>query len=95
LRILGEEGGVDLTTGSLTYRDRQRPRQSIHSGPQNDTRQALLDWLTSIRAEKPLPAPLSLHEARNATLTGLLVRKAVDERRTVNLEEIQGEVSGA
>jgi myo-inositol 2-dehydrogenase / D-chiro-inositol 1-dehydrogenase len=95
LRILGEEGGVDLGAGSLTFRDRQRPRQSIHAGPQNDTRLALLDWLTSIRAEKPLPPPISLQEARNATLIGLLVRKAVDERRAVTMEEIRAETSGA
>ena len=57
------------------------PRQTIHPGPQNDTRLALLDFLTSVRAEKPLPPPITLAEAKNATLTGLLVRKAVDERR--------------
>lgn len=94
LRVLGEEGGIDLSTGSLTFRDRRRPRQSIHSGPQNDTRLALLDWLTSIRAEKPLPPPISFQEARDATLTGLLVRKAVDERREVSMEEIRVESSG-
>jgi predicted dehydrogenase len=95
LRILGEEGGIDLGTGSLTFRDRQRPRQSIHAGPQNDTRLALMDWLTAIRDEEPHPAPVSLHDARNATLTGLLVRKAVDERRIVTMDEIRAELTGA
>ncbi|MGC8644490.1 MAG: Gfo/Idh/MocA family protein [Isosphaeraceae bacterium] len=94
LRVLGEEGGIDLGTGSLTFRDRQRPRQSIHADPQNDTRMALLDWLASIRAETPLPPPISLPEARNATLTGLLVRKAVDERGAVTRDEIRAEASG-
>lgn len=92
LRVLGEEGGLDFGAGSLTFRDRQRPRQTIHPGPQNDTRLALLDFLTSVRAEQPLPPPISLAEARNATLTGLLVRKAVDERRVVTMEEIRAEV---
>jgi predicted dehydrogenase len=95
LRILGEDGGLDLGTGSLTFRDRQRPRQSLHPGPQNDTRMALLDFLTSIRAESPLPPPILLEEARNATLTGLLVRRAVDERRPVTMDEIRSEISDA
>jgi predicted dehydrogenase len=38
LRVLGEDGGLDFGTGSLAFRDRQRPRQTIHPGPQNDTR---------------------------------------------------------
>jgi predicted dehydrogenase len=91
LRVLGEDGGLDFGTGSLSFRDRLRPRQTIHPGPQNDTRLALLAFLTSIRATSPLPPPISLEEARAATLTGLLVRKAVDERRIVTLEEIRAE----
>ena len=91
LRVLGEAGGLDFGAGSLTFRDRQRPRQTIHPGPQNDTRLALLDFLTSVRAEKPLPPPITLAEAKNATLTGLLVRKAVDERCVVTMEEIRAE----
>src|SRR5271166_5392288 len=95
LRVLGEAGGLDFGAGSLTFRDRQKPRQAIHPGPQNDTRLALLDFLTSVRAEKPLPPPITLAEARSATLTGLLVRKAVDERRTVTMDEIRSESSNA
>jgi predicted dehydrogenase len=95
LRILGEDGGLDLGAGLLSFRDRQRPRQSIYPGPQNDTRLALLAFLTSIRAEKPLPPPVTLEEARDATLTGLLVRKAVDERRTVAMEEILSDASSS
>jgi predicted dehydrogenase len=95
LRVLGEEGGLDFGAGSLTFRNRQRPKQTIHPGPQNDTRLALLDFLTSVRADKPLPPPITLAEARSATLTGLLVRKAVDERRTITMDEIRAESSNA
>jgi predicted dehydrogenase len=91
LRVLGEDGGLDFGTGLLSFRDRLLPRQSVHPGPQNDTRLALLAFLTSIRAKSPLPPPISLQEARAATLTGLMVRKAVDERRIVTLEEIRAE----
>jgi predicted dehydrogenase len=95
LRILGEDGGLDFGTGSLGYRDRQCPRRSIHPGPQNDTRMSLLAFLTSVRAGEPLPPPITLAEARNATVTGLLVRKAVDERRIVSVEEIRAEAGQA
>jgi predicted dehydrogenase len=88
LRILGEEGGLDLVSGALTPRDRRLPRQSIHPGAQNDTRQALAEFLASIRAAKRTPPPVTLADARHATLTGLLVRKAVDERRVVSMDEI-------
>ena len=91
LRILGEDGGLDFGSGSLTFRDRQRPRQTIYPGPQNDSMLALQDFLISVRAESPLPPPITLAEARNATMTGLLVRRAVDERRVVTLEEIRAE----
>jgi predicted dehydrogenase len=92
LRVLGEDGGLDLGTGSLTFRDRQRPRETIHPGPQNDTRFALLAFLTSIRSEQPLPPPVTLDDATTATLTGLLVRKAVDERRVVTMDELRAEL---
>lgn len=93
LRVLGEGGGLDLGTGSMTFRDRQRPRQSIHPEPQNDTRMALLDFLTSVRADQPLPPPLTLAEATSATLIGLLVRKAVDLGRPVTMEELRADLT--
>ena len=91
-RVVGEAGGLDLATGSVTYRDRSRPRQTIHPGPQPDTRLALDHFLGAIRSEKPIPPPITLVEARDATAVGLLVRKAVDERRVVTWDEV---VSGA
>lgn len=91
LRVLGEDGGLDFGTGALSFRDRKRPRQTIHPGPQNDTRMSLVAFLASVRAEKPLLPPITLAEARAATLTGLLARKAVDERRVVTIEEVCSE----
>ena len=44
-------------------------RRSI-PGPQNDTRLALSAFLASVRAEQPLPPPITLAEARAATLIG-------------------------
>jgi hypothetical protein len=50
---------------------------------------ALLSFLGAVRSSSPLPPPVSLEDARAATRIGLLVRKAVDERRTVLIDEIQ------
>ena len=48
-------------------------------------------FLDAIRAGEPGRPPLTLADARDATLTGLLVRKAVDERRVVTIDEIRAE----
>ena len=93
-RVTGKLGGLDFATGTVTYRDKARPRQAIHPGPQPDTRLALQNFLEAIRLENPnsTPAPVTLAEAREATAVGLLVRKAVDERRVVTWDEIQSGV---
>lgn len=92
LRVLGERGGFDFTSGSLYFRDRSLPPRTIAPGPQPDTRLALEAFLASVRSSVSLTsqaaAPLSLADARAATRVGLLVRKAVEERRTVEMAEI-------
>jgi myo-inositol 2-dehydrogenase / D-chiro-inositol 1-dehydrogenase len=88
LRVLGERGGFDFGTGNLTFRDKKESGRTVHPGPQPDTRLALLSFLASVRSTSPLPPPISLEDARAATRIGLLVRKAVDEHRTVAMEEI-------
>ena len=84
------EGGLDFGTGSLTFRDRKEPARTIHPGPQPDTRLALEAFLASVRSSTPSSPPLSLADARAATLIGLLVRKAIDERRPVMIDEVAG-----
>jgi len=88
LRVMGEEGGFDFSTGALTFRDRSRPRRTIEPGPQPDTRMALDAFLASVRSDAPISPPISLDDARAATLIGLLVREAVDLKRVVTLDEI-------
>ncbi len=91
LQILGTDGGLDFGSGALTFRDRSRPRQTVHPGVRADTRMALQSFFDAARSSEPsaLNAPVSLVEARDATLTGLLVRMAVDERRVVTRDEIR------
>ncbi len=87
-QIIGTAGGLDFSNGSFTPRDRSTPRRSIQPGNQPDTALALGAFLGAIRSEEPLDPPVSLHEARNATKTALLVRLAVDERRLAMIEEV-------
>jgi len=87
-RVVGTAGGLDFGTGSATFRDRARARLSLHPGVQADTKASLQAFLDAVRAPEPSPPPVSLAEARDATLIGLLVRKAVDERRVVELGEV-------
>jgi len=88
LRVMGTEGGLDFGSGTLTFRDRDRPRRSIQPGTRNDTKLALEAFAAAVRAETPPPPPVSLQEARAATLTGLLVRLAVDQGREATLDEV-------
>jgi myo-inositol 2-dehydrogenase / D-chiro-inositol 1-dehydrogenase len=94
-QVMGTEGGLDFSSGALTFRDRSRPRQTLHPGSQADTQAALQTFLGAIRSGQGADsaAPIRLLEAREATLTGLLVRKAVDEGRVVSREEILGDLS--
>lgn len=90
LRVLGVDGGFDFGSGLATFRDKARPRQTIHPGNFNDTGTALATFIEAIRRGANLsPAPISLIEAREAVVTGLMVRKAVDERRWVARSEIE------
>jgi len=91
LRVLGEHGGFDFGTGSLTFRDRGVSRRSITPGSLPDTRLALEAFLVSVRAQPMTLPPISLADARAATLIGLLARKAVDEHRVVSIDEVSTE----
>jgi predicted dehydrogenase len=78
LRILGTRGGLDFGTGVVTYRDKGRQRDVLHPGPQPDTRRALEAFFDAVRSDEPLAPPVTLAEARDATVIGLLIRQAVD-----------------
>ena len=87
-RVHGAAGGLDFATGTATFRERGKPRASLHPGPQPDTRLALEAFLRAARADAPVVPPVTLAEARLATAVGLLSRRAVDERRVVAWDEV-------
>lgn len=92
-RVVGTAGGLDFGTGTATFRDRSRGRLAIHPGNLPDTRYALRSFLAAVRSEEPLPPPVTLREARDATRAALLVRRAVDERRLVTIAEVDADPS--
>ena len=62
----------------------------MHPGNLADTREAIASFAEAVRSDGPTVPPISLVEALRAVITGLLVRKAVDEGRLVRREEILG-----
>ena len=92
LQVMGTDGGLDFGSGALTFRDKSRPRQTVQPGVHADTKLALQAFAEAVRGGSGVAPPVTLGEARDATLTGLLVRKAVDERRVVTLDEVRSEL---
>ena len=92
LQLVGSEGGLDLQTGVATFRERGKPRLPLHAGTINDTRLALEAFVNAVATSSgDIPAPpISLPEAREAVLTSLLVREAVDRdmKQLVTLDEV-------
>lgn len=82
-KLLGTKGGLDLARGILTYRDKSRPRKVLQQEPTSDTTEAIFHFLSAVRHRQADSPPVSLKEAREAVATGLMVRRAVDERRLV------------
>ncbi len=78
LQLVGRDGGLDLGSGVVTFRAKEKPRRALHPGVVPDTRLALEAFVRAIRSPEPLPPPITLAEARDALQTALLVRQAVD-----------------
>jgi len=100
-RVIGRKAAIDLGTSELVDRNRPwppdrsnavaakvklKPPKVLSPKPEDETLIALTSFINSVRTSTP--PTNSVHNGRDATLTGLLVRKAVDERRTVTWEEM-------
>jgi myo-inositol 2-dehydrogenase/D-chiro-inositol 1-dehydrogenase len=86
MQVIGADGAVDIGAGRIALHDEKAKVEPIAKRERDDTELALEAFLNSIREGKPAVAPVS--NGRNAVLTGLLVRKAVYERRCVSWGEM-------
>lgn len=87
-RLAGPKGGIDLTEGKIFFRD-QEAKPIILPRPQSSGDMSILAMKAFLDAVRDGTQPISgITNGRQATLTGLLVRKAVDEKRRVTMSEI-------
>jgi hypothetical protein len=88
---LGPKGGIDLSKGLIAFRKEaapaEGPTRQLEAGDRRDpTIDALQSFFECVRTGQ---APVvGAKEGRDATLVGLLVRKAVYEKRVVTMNEI-------
>ena len=88
LSVVGTQGGLDLTSGVLTYRDRSRPRAVLDPASTQDTERALAEFVKAVRSPSRVEPPIGLDQARLATQVGLLVRAAVDAGGVVRWSDL-------
>jgi myo-inositol 2-dehydrogenase/D-chiro-inositol 1-dehydrogenase len=90
-RFIGLLGGIDLGAGKITYSDRssRKPEervQLIQPDVTDDTKLSLNSFFDCIQNDRKPNS--TVYNGREATLVGLLVRKAVYEKRVVTWEEM-------
>lgn len=88
----GLKGGIALNEGKFYPRDKDAKVEQYAEGelePQG-TRDSIGAFMKALRGQGPNVC--TVEHGRAATLVGLLVRKAVDEHRRVNMWEITGAI---
>lgn len=85
-RIIGTDGGAALEAGEFIPRVGDKPRKKVGEGEGDHTQLSINHFFECVRAGR-VPNS-SVGNGRDATLVGLLVRKAVYERRMVTMDEI-------
>lgn len=85
-RVTGSRGAVDLSAGRIFRTHPESKVISLHPEESDLTAQAIAQFVQSIRTGEQPQA--TIESSLAATLTGLLVRKAVDERRVAHMAEI-------
>jgi len=90
-RVTGPKGSIALEEGKCFWRDKDKEPTNVveKTGDYfSDTDESIAAFVKTLRTNgKPVSG---VENGRLATLTGLLVRKAVDERRWVTIKEITG-----
>jgi predicted dehydrogenase len=92
MRFLGSEGGIDLATGTVSYREKSRARELLLDDQVSDTRRAIENFVAAVQRKRSNASDglAELTDAKLATLVGLMVRRAVDENRLVHWIEPTG-----
>lgn len=89
-RLVGTKGGIDFNTGTFSYRrSLKKPDRVGFTGPAdiNNTLLSLTAFVNSVRTRT---APVAtVRHGRDAVLTCLLVRQAVDTTKVVSLSDLR------
>lgn len=88
-RLIGTRAGMDFNTGLISYRpDQKKPDRHVWSSkePANSTLRALQSWVDSVRTRSQPVA--TVEHARDAVVTCLMVRTAVERKTAVTREDI-------
>jgi predicted dehydrogenase len=90
-QLVGPKGAIDLSKGLVAFRKDSSPdgnptRQLEGSDRRDSTLFALQSFFDCVRTGQP--PVVGAKEGRDATLVGLLVRKAVYEKRVVTMDEV-------
>ncbi len=89
VRMVGLLGGVDLGEGKILWSSRAGKETAVETFQQevpNDTTLAIRGFIDAIRHDRTPHS--TVHNGRDASLVGLLVRQAVYERRAVTWGEM-------
>jgi myo-inositol 2-dehydrogenase/D-chiro-inositol 1-dehydrogenase len=90
-QVIGRKAAVDLYGGKIEFLDRKTPAETLPDDQGDLTEAAqrsFLDCVRKRRAGEKWEAPSGPRNGRDSVLTALLVRKAVDEKRLVKMEEV-------
>jgi predicted dehydrogenase len=89
-RLIGTRGGVDINSGTFSYRrDLNLPdRPGVSATNEERDTASVQAFLDSVRTRKPPVA--NLEHGRDALLLCLLVREAVYRKRLVSMKELVG-----
>jgi myo-inositol 2-dehydrogenase / D-chiro-inositol 1-dehydrogenase len=85
-RLASLKGGIDLSVGKVTYREKGKEAKKIDGPGCHEAEDSINSFFDCVRNNKKPQSTVTT--AREATLAGLLIRMAVDERRTVTMEEM-------
>jgi myo-inositol 2-dehydrogenase / D-chiro-inositol 1-dehydrogenase len=86
-RLIGTKGGIDFNTGTFSYRpDQKKNDRPFGGGELNNTLLALQAFVRSVRTRsEPV---CTVEHGRDAVLTCLLVRAAVESQTVATMERL-------